>query len=125
MELLAVAERDMRDCQSEGLSEDWQFSIAYNAALQLARAALHACGYEIAKGDSHHFRAIDSLEFTIGIARDVIDRFQAFRKKRSAGVYESIGIVSERDAAEMLRLASDLRERVMHFLKERHPNLLE
>jgi hypothetical protein len=55
-DLLAVADRDLHDCKTRGLSDDWRFGIAYNAALQLARAALHWNGYEVPKGDSHHFR---------------------------------------------------------------------
>lgn len=125
MELLAVADRDLQDCLSEGLSEDWQFGIAYNAALQLARVALHAAGYDTQKGDSHHFRAIDSLRFTVGLDGDTIDQFQTFRKKRSTGVYESIGRISQTDAGQMLDLARTLRQRVECFLTEQHPELLE
>ena len=124
-ELLAVADRDLRDCLSEGLSEDWQFGIAYNAALQLARVALHAAGYETQKGDSHHFRAIDSLQFTAGLDSDLLDRFQTFRKKRSTGVYESVGMISPADAKEMLLLARNLWQRVQQFLERSHPELIE
>jgi hypothetical protein len=123
-ELLAVADRDLDDCVAEGLSADWQFGIAYNAALQLARAALHAAGYETQKGESHHYRTLDSLQFTIGADSETIARFQTFRKKRSTGVYEAVGMISERDAKEMIELASDLREQVVAFLAKRYPDLL-
>ncbi|HCK99574.1 MAG TPA: hypothetical protein DHW42_05645 [Candidatus Marinimicrobia bacterium] len=43
--LLAVADRDLSDCRTSGLSPDWQLNIAYNAALQTATAALAASGY--------------------------------------------------------------------------------
>ena len=43
--LLGVADRDLRDCQVQGLSDDARLAIAYNAALQCAVAALAACGY--------------------------------------------------------------------------------
>ena len=39
-ELLGVADRDLKECQVKGLSPDWQLAIAYNAALQMAIAAL-------------------------------------------------------------------------------------
>jgi hypothetical protein len=48
-QLLEVADRDLRDSGVRGLSDDWRFGIAYNAALQLAHAALLACGYETPK----------------------------------------------------------------------------
>ena len=31
--LLAVADRDLSDCRTSGLSSDWKLNIAYNAAL--------------------------------------------------------------------------------------------
>ncbi len=59
-DLLAIADRDLRDCQAEGLSTDWRFNIAYNALLQAATAALAAAGYRAAR-DSHHYRILQSL----------------------------------------------------------------
>jgi hypothetical protein len=41
--LLGLADRDLSDCRTSGLSPDWQLNIAYNAALQMATAALAAC----------------------------------------------------------------------------------
>jgi len=43
-DLRVVADRDLHDCQAAGLSADWRMNIAYNAALQLAAAALSASG---------------------------------------------------------------------------------
>ena len=43
-DLLAVAERDLKDSSASGISADWQLAIAYNAALQAATAALFASG---------------------------------------------------------------------------------
>jgi len=40
-----IADRDLNDCQTKGLSNDWKLAIAYNAGLQLAMAALAASGY--------------------------------------------------------------------------------
>lgn len=36
--LLSVADRDLSDCRTSGLSSDWKLNIAYNAALQTATA---------------------------------------------------------------------------------------
>jgi hypothetical protein len=35
-DLLALADRDLHECQVIGLSPDWRLAIAYNAALQSA-----------------------------------------------------------------------------------------
>src|SRR5689334_7896143 len=60
-DLLAVAERDLRDARAKGLSDDWRFSIAYNGALQASTAALLASGFSVPTGESSHFRVIQSL----------------------------------------------------------------
>lgn len=63
-DLLGVAERDRGDCKTVGLSADCRMNIAYNAALQAATAALAAVGYRAAR-DSHHYRVIQSLAYTL------------------------------------------------------------
>jgi hypothetical protein len=55
--LLGVADRDLGDCRTAGLSADWRFNIAYNAALQAATAALAAAGFRASR-QSHHYRVI-------------------------------------------------------------------
>ena len=45
---LNLAKRDLRDAENPSLSTDWRFNIAYNAALQSAKAALAAGGYRTA-----------------------------------------------------------------------------
>jgi len=117
-ELLEVARRDIHDAQTRGLSDDWRFNIAYNAALQLARALLLSSGYQIPKGDSHHYRAIDSLKFTASFTDGDITLFQTFRKKRSVGVYETVGAISAADARNMLELATRLNIHVRTQLKK-------
>ena len=74
MDLLALADRDLKDCHSTGLSADWSLNIAYNAALQSATAALAAAVYRATR-DSHHFRIIQSLSFTIDAPFSVITQF--------------------------------------------------
>lgn len=48
-QLLGVADRDVENSKVEGLSADWRLSIAHNAILLTATAALAACGYEAAR----------------------------------------------------------------------------
>jgi hypothetical protein len=63
--LLAIVERDLANAKVAGLAEDWKFSIAYNAALQAATAALAAAGFRAAR-EQHHYRTVQSLALTIG-----------------------------------------------------------
>ncbi len=123
-DLLAVADRDLDDCQTEGLSADWQMSIAYNAALQTATAALAAAGFRSSR-DSHHYRIIQSLAHTIGADTELVGQFDQFRKKRNIGGYQRAGLVSNQEAHEMLELAVQLRANVENWIRVNHPVLLQ
>lgn len=121
--LLTIAERDIADSQAKGISADTRLSVAYNAALQLAIAALAATGYRIGH-EAHHYRAIQSLAFTVGASTDLIDQFDSFRKKRNISDYERAGTISEQEVKEMLDLAKNLYEAVTAWLKKNHPELI-
>ncbi|MBI4304113.1 MAG: hypothetical protein HY665_07240 [Chloroflexi bacterium] len=73
--------------------------------------------------EAHHYRAIQSLSFTIGASTDLIDQLDGFRKKRNISDYERAGAVSEHEAREMLALAKTLRETVATWFKNSHPEL--
>ena len=121
--LLGVADRDLRDCQIKGLSEDARLAIAYNGALQSATAALRAAGYRIGR-EAHHHRTILSLEHTIGADSKLIAKFDAFRKKRNAADYSIAGSTSKKEADEMTALAQELRKDVEDWVRSRYPELL-
>lgn len=123
-DLFGVADRDLSDCRSDGLSADWRMNIAYNAALQAATAALAAAGYRASR-DSHHFRIIQSLEHTIGSETKLIAQFNQFRKKRNIGGYERAGLVSDLEADEMFNLAVKLRDDVEQWIRSNYPQLLQ
>ncbi|HEX4486380.1 MAG TPA: hypothetical protein VH088_08955 [Terriglobales bacterium] len=120
--LLSLADRDLAACQVKGLPSDWRFAIGYNAALQAATAALSSSGFRASR-DAHHYRVIQSLEFTTAPGQNFIDTFDSFRKKRNASSYDVAGIVSDREAAEMLELAKSLRDDVELWIRKTHPRL--
>lgn len=124
IELLRLADRDLKECQTSGLSPDWRLAIAYNAALQSAAAALSAAGYRAAR-DGHHYRIMQSLAHTIGADADLIAKLDGFRKKRNRSDYERSGAVSAQEAEEMFILAKQLRKIVGDWLKKNHPGLLQ
>jgi hypothetical protein len=123
-DLLRVVDRDLADSGTESLSPDWRMNIAYNAALQAASAALAASGYRASR-DQHHFRVIQSLRETLGTDIGVVNTLDAFRKKRNITGYERVGIVSDADAETMRALALRVREEVVGWLAERHPDLAD
>lgn len=120
--LLAISDRDLAACQVEQLPTDWRFAIAYNAGLQAATAALAAAGYRAAR-DNHHYRVIQSLEFTTAPGTKLIATFDGFRKKRNVSSYDVAGVVSDREADEMLKLATTLRADVEKWIRATRPEL--
>ncbi len=121
--LLALVDRDLRDCRTPGLSTDWRFNIAYHSALQAASAALAAAGFRAAR-EAHHYRVIQSLALTLKADAALVRRFDAFRKKRNLSSYEMGGGISDLEVEEMITLASDLRHRVERWIRSNHPELL-
>ena len=104
----------------KGMSPDWRLNIAYNAALQLATAALAAAGYRASR-ESHHYRVIQSLALAIGTDSDLIETFDQFRKKRNIGGYERAGLVTDQEAHEMFELAKQLRADVEKWIRDNYP----
>ncbi len=123
VELLGIADRDLKDAHTQGLSADWKLNIAYNAALQVATTALAASGYR-AMREAHHFRTIQSLAYTLKIEEPLVAQLDRFRKKRNLSDYERAGLVSEQEAEEMVVLAKRLRKRAEEWLRAHHPKLL-
>ena len=68
--LLHICDRDLEKCRITELGPDWRLSIAHNAALQAATAALAAAGYR-ARKEGQHYRVIQSLAFTINTDPDL------------------------------------------------------
>lgn len=122
-DLLGVAERDLQDCATKGLSDDWRLAIAYNAALQCATAALAACGYRASR-EAHHFRIIQSLSFTLRMDSHQVGQLDAFRKKRNICDYERAGVVSTAEAKEIATLAKTLLQQLKAWLRTNAPDLL-
>ncbi|HNY38840.1 MAG TPA: hypothetical protein PKJ41_00530 [Bryobacteraceae bacterium] len=121
--LLALADRDLKACQTPNLVSDWRFNIAYNAALQSATAALAAAGYRVERAN-HHYRTLQSLEFTIGLDENRIRVLDLFRKKRNLADYERAEIVTDAELSRMIELAAKLRRTVETWIRTHHPDLL-
>jgi hypothetical protein len=121
--LLAIVERDLKDATTGAVSPDWQFGIAYNAALKLCTVLLRAEGYRASHG-LQHYRTITALPLILGVSRkNDGDYLDACRKKRHAVEYEYVGGATERDARELVAFARELRDEVIDWLGANHPEL--
>lgn len=123
--LLNLIRRDLKDCQSNEISADWRFAIAFNAALTCCQIALYCCGYEIARGQSEHYRIIQSLTLTLGEEFAPVKNYlNACRNKRNIADYESAGTVSSAEATELFKISSDLFFALNKWLSENYPELV-
>jgi hypothetical protein len=120
--LLAVVDRDLKDAAVRGLSTDAQLAMTYNAALQLATAALAAEGYRPGR-DRAHERAILSLGLTADVSRTTVDLLDLTRRKRNQANYEQVGIASETEVAELRAVVSALRAEIVRWLGQKHSKL--
>jgi hypothetical protein len=122
--LLAIVDRDLADAGG-GISPDWRFGIAYNAALKLCTILLYAEGYRAAR-TLQHYRAIQALPLILGQSHQAdADYLDACRKKRNIVEYDYVGGVTDDEASELAAYVLELREKVLNWLTQSHPQLLK
>jgi hypothetical protein len=120
--LLAVLAREITD--AEGVpSDDGRLEHSFAACLTAARAALAACGYRL-RSSAHHYLAIESLQYTIGLTDSDVSRLQRLRRMRSRAMYDQVGVASREDAQAALATARTVAERLNTWLSQQHPDLL-
>ena len=125
-DLVVIADREISDASLDGMSIDGRFNHAYDAVRALAEAALHAAGYIVPKGARKHERLIESLRFTVSgdIAKEV-DFLDRCRRSRHKSLYERGGVLSQRDADELLEAARKLLTAVCNWLEANHADLMK
>lgn len=121
-ELLAVADRALKDCQVPGLSNEGKLDMAHNAALQCSAAALAAAGYRASR-EAYHYYVIQSLSFTLQLEERAVRRLHKLRRKRNISDYERPGMVTEQEAREMAELAKLIRRQVEEWIRHNHTEL--
>ncbi|MBD3332572.1 hypothetical protein GF356_06960 [candidate division GN15 bacterium] len=124
-DLLTKVDRDITEASKEEITLDWRLAIAYNACLGCATIALRAAGYRIPGGAGQHYRTIQSLRFTIKPQSDIIASLEAISRKRAIVSYDAAGTITESEVAEAMSLAEELRERLLAWLREEHPELMQ
>jgi len=123
-ELFAIVDRDLEDARTERLSTDWQFGIAYNAALKLCTILLYAEGYRPEKNLAH-YRTLQALPLILGAGhREDADYLDACRSKRNTAEYDSAGHISPEEARELVQFSTQLRAAAVSWLRANHPELL-
>ncbi|HBC86777.1 MAG TPA: hypothetical protein DCZ94_07480 [Lentisphaeria bacterium] len=120
--LFEIVDRDIADAES-GISPDWRFGIAYNAALKLCTILLYAEGYRPEK-NLQHYRTIQAMPLILGNDRKKdADYLETCRTKRNTVEYDYVGGASEADANELIKFVVEFKIDVLTWLKKSHPPL--
>lgn len=122
-DILRLIERDLKDAQLEGLSEDRRFATAYGAALNLASYVIRTQGYRVTGKIGHHKITFDVAAAILGKkSQDLIDFFDLCRRKRNKLDYDAADIVSETEVIELIKNTMLFRKLIFgssHFIVER------
>lgn len=117
-DLLKIVERDINDSAKNEISFDWQFGIAYNAALKLATILVRASHYRI-KGGSHHMNTIAMIPLLLGESkREDSDYLDTCRRKRNTVEYESVGGATKADVQELREFVIEFKNIILGWLDE-------
>ena len=120
--LVMIIDRDLKDAKG-GISDDWRFGIAYNAALKLCTILLYAEGFK-AERTLQHYRTIQALPLILGNKRkDDAEYLNSCRSKRNIVEYDYVGGVTGHDADELIDFVKELKADVLEWLNNNHPEL--
>ena len=82
--LFKIVDRDIREASERCHEIDWQFAIAYNAALQLATIVLRASGYRASTKAGHHWATFTVLPDILGEPfKEIANYFNDCRTQRT------------------------------------------
>ena len=124
-QLMAIVDRDLKDARQKGVSADWRFGIAYNAALKLCTILLYVEGFRPEKTLAH-YRTLQALPLILGSEKDDdADYLDTCRTKRNTVEYDYVGGATNSDADELIAYVIKLKIEVLSWLKQNHPDFSE
>lgn len=123
--LIEIISRDIRDAESNELSPDWRFGIAYNAALKLCTILIYSKGFRPERNLAH-YRTIQSMPLILGNHKKVDANYlDACRSRRNTLEYDYAGGTTNADADELILFVKDLQTEVINWLNNNYPDLLK
>ena len=116
---MELALRDLRVARKMLAEErDWAFVAGYNAVLQAARAYMFSEGFRPTTAEAHK-NTLAFMEVALsGKHGRLITYFDRMRKKRHQAVYDQAGLISEKEAADLLARAEEFVALVQRKLGE-------
>ncbi len=99
--------------------------MAYNAARALATVAIRASGYRIKQTGGAHYNTFLALPLAMGAAFEALAAyFDTCRQSRNDLSYDAANVVSQSDAAELLKKTIRFRKDLEEWLRKNHPTLV-
>lgn len=106
--MVASAQRRLKDAQTNGLSEDSQFSLAYGAAHALALAALRWHGYR----SDNRYLVFQCLQQTLGLENAKWRVLDKCHKQRNLAEYEGHLEITPQLLQELIAITEELLQSV-------------
>jgi hypothetical protein len=117
-EISDLLKRDLEDSAQTEISDDWQFGIAYNAALKLANILVRASGYRV-KGQGHHMNTIAMIPLILGAHKNEDrDYLDTCRRKRNIVEYDCVGGATSEDVKELREFVKEFKKEVLSWLEK-------
>ncbi len=109
-DLRAAVAVKLKDASVTSISADTRFSTAYGGALLLVKMAIACSGYRLdPSAGGPHKTAFEALPLALGAkARPASQYFDVCRRKRNEIDYDRAFVVSDADADEIVRRATEL-----------------
>lgn len=122
--LMQIVQRDLQDATLDTLSPDWQFGIAYNAALKLCTILLYINGYR-PENALAHYRTIMSLkELSPTDWTEYAIYLNACRMRRNILEYDRADTVSADEACQLVQFTKTLHAEILTYLRQNYPEML-
>jgi uncharacterized protein (UPF0332 family) len=115
--LLKIADRDIKEASLACHEVDWQFAIAYNAALQLATAVLRHAGYRASTKVGHHWTTFSVLPDILGEdSLEAANYFNDCRIKRNTTEYCDVGTITQKEAEKLIHEVKAFKKKVLAWV---------
>jgi hypothetical protein len=115
-DLFRIIERDLQDAEG-GISDDWRFGIAYNAALKLCTILLYAEGFRPER-TLQHYRTIRALPIILGENRKADADYLDSCPEQIQAIFDAIRQLMAPKEASNKRIGFQLREKRAAYGKE-------
>ena len=116
-QLLQLAKRDLNTAR-RNLEEapDWAYSIAYNSILQASRALMFFTGFR-PRGSEQHATVVEFVEERLGSTFEAqVKLFDQMRRKRHRVIYEASGLVSRKEAEQVIEFAEKFGAQITEII---------